>query len=296
MKNTKDNQQNPQLTHDSQSRLLAYTTAAGLGAFFAGQNAEAQVTASAALAPYPHTLIKGVAPATGYYHTYFYIDVDGDGTQDLNLNVDTFRVNIDTASPGQTNMVLNPSSKGYVIPWTNGMTLDASSGSVPTYKKWLASNYYYGGAWLYEGSAFNDFPTEEALGFSFTAADGLTHFGYMNVQVNHTVDANNDFTATVTGIYYNGTPNAGIVIGSLPAAALTITSINVGAENSVTINFTSSDNADTSTFALQSSPALGAAADWTTDSGAVITSSAPGVYQAVTTGTGGLAQFFRISH
>ncbi len=83
----------------------------------------------------------------------------------------------------------------------------------PTYKKWLASSYFYSGSWHY---LFNDFPTDGALGFSFTAADGLTHFGYMNVRVNHVSGANNDFTATVSGIYYNATPNAGIVVGDLP--------------------------------------------------------------------------------
>ena len=41
---------------------------------------------------------------------------------------------------------------------------------------------------------------------------------------------------------------------------------------------------------------LGASASWTTDTKAVISSSGPGVYQAVTTGTGGPSQFFRIKH
>ncbi len=44
MKQTYHGKTSP-LTTDSQNRLMAYTTAAGLGAFFAGQNAEAQVTA-----------------------------------------------------------------------------------------------------------------------------------------------------------------------------------------------------------------------------------------------------------
>ena len=44
---------NDRFTPDSQKRLLAYTTAAGLGAFFAGQNAEAARTLSLALGPYP---------------------------------------------------------------------------------------------------------------------------------------------------------------------------------------------------------------------------------------------------
>ncbi|HVU28445.1 MAG TPA: hypothetical protein VHG71_12005 [Verrucomicrobiae bacterium] len=292
MKLKKDTKQITQLTPDSENRLYAYATAASLGAFFVGQSVEAQVVESTALAPYPHTLIKGVPPAVGYYGTYFYIDVDGDGTPDLNLNVDTFRVNIDKAIGTQTNQVLNPSSNGYVIPWTVGTTLDSTTGSVPTYKKWLASSAYDGG-WVY---FFNNFTNEEALGFSFTASDGLTHFGYMNVQVNHTSGDNNDFTATVAGVYYNKTPNAGIVIGSVPPAVVTITSIHVGSDNSVTINFTSSDNAPASAFTLETSPALGPAASWTADGGAVVSSGSPGLYQAVTISTGGPAQFYRISH
>ena len=68
---------------------------------------------------------------------------------DSTLNIDTFRVNIDKATSTQTNKVLNPFSNGYVVPWTVGMTLDASTGLVPTYKKWLATSYFSGGSWLY---------------------------------------------------------------------------------------------------------------------------------------------------
>ena len=277
------------LTPDSQKRLVAYATAASLGAFFASQAVEAQVVESSTLAPYPHNLSKGAG--TGYYQTYNYLDIDGDGAPDLNLNVDTFRVNIDKFSSGQTNKVLNPSSNGYVIPWTGGMVLNSTSGSVPTYQNWLASSYYSGG-WHY---FWNDFATEGALGFSFTASDGLTHFGYMNVKVNHTPGADNDFTATVYGIYYNATANADITIGAVPLV-VAITHINMAAGNVVTIDFTSSDNAPASAFTLETSPTLGAAASWTADTGAVISSNAPGVYQAVTTGTGGPNQFYRISH
>lgn len=283
-----------QLTTDSQQRLLAYTTAAGLGAFFAGQNAEAQVTASAALAPYPHTLQKGLG--TGYYKTYNYLDIDGDGTTDFNLNVDNWRVDI-SGTP-LTNLILNPSSNAYVIPWTDGMTLNAITGSSPTYKRFLA-NSAFGSPGTY---LFNNFETNSgfhgfALGFKFTSGrDGLPHFGYMNVQVNGAPGVYGDFTATVTGIYYNATPNAEINIGDLPPATVKVTRISVAAGNSVTINFTSSDNASESTFIVETSPVLGASASWTTDAAAVITSSAPGVYKAVTTGTGGRSQFYRIRH
>ena len=44
------------LTPDSQGRLVAYTAAAGLGAFFGGQTVEGQVTESHAFAGYPITL------------------------------------------------------------------------------------------------------------------------------------------------------------------------------------------------------------------------------------------------
>jgi hypothetical protein len=278
-------------TLDSENRLLAYATAASFGAFFAGTAVEAQVVESSALAPYPRTLSKGAG--TGYSHTYNYMDIDGDGTPDLNLNVDTFRVNIDKATNTQTNQVLNPSSNGYVIPWTTGAVLDSTSGSAPTYKKWLATSLYSAGSWIY---FWNDFPTVGALGFSFTAADGQAHFGYMNVVVNHTPNADNDFTATVTGVYYNKTANAGITIGAVPPPVVTVTDIRVGAGNSITIDFNSSDAAPASAFTIETSPSLGSTADWTTDAGAGVSVVSPGVYQAVTTGTGGPTQFYRIKH
>ena len=293
MKTKKNTRQTSRLTTDSQNRLAAYTTAASLGAFFAGQSVEAQVTASAALGPYPHTLVTG--QGTGYYTTYFYMDVDGDGTPDFNLDVNTWRVDI-SGTP-LTNQILNPSTNSYVIPWTNGMTLDAATGSSPTYRRFLAEGYH-----AYSIYLFNNFTTNSGalgpfdLGFSFIGGDSQTHFGYMDIQVNGAPDVYGDFTATVNGIYYNATPNAAIVMGDLPPALVTITGITVGAGNSVTINFTSSDNAPATAFTLETSSALGTSADWTTDAGAVISSATPGVYQAVTTGTGGAAQFYRISH
>jgi hypothetical protein len=287
MKNEKNARQTPRLTPDSQNRLLAYTTAAGLGAFFAGQSVEAQVTASAALAPYPHTLVPGTG--TGYYHTYFYLDFDGDSTPDFLLNVETWRVDI-SGTP-LSNHILNPSINSYVIPWTTGMTINATTGSQPTYKRFLAEGYFPYSIYL-----FNNFTSSEALGFEFfSSLDHQMHFGYMDIQVNGTPGVFGDFTATVKDIYYNATPNAGITVGDVPVV-VTVTSINVGSGNSVTINFTSSDNGLASAFTLKTSPALGASANWTTDAGAVISSSAPGVYQAVTTGTGGPAQFYRIRH
>ena len=92
MKTKKNVIQPVRLSPDSEYRLLAYATAAGIGAFFANQGVEAQVAESQCLGPYPHTMIKG--DGGGVYGTYHYMDVDGDGTNDFNLNVDTFRVNM----------------------------------------------------------------------------------------------------------------------------------------------------------------------------------------------------------
>ena len=295
MKNQKTAGQTSLLTIDSQNRLLAYTTAVGLGAFFANQNAGAQVVESAALAPYPHTLVPGTG--VGYYHNYFYLNVDAN-TNGPEFNLDVVNWRVDISGTPLTNQVLNPSTNAYVIPWTSGMTISAANGSVPTYMRFLANSEFGSQTYL-----FNDFTTNSGvagpfdMGFSFVDLNGNTHFGYIDIQVNGATGVYGDFTATVNGIYYNETPNAAITIGgSSSPAVVTVTSITVGAGNVVTINFTSSDSAAATAFTLQTSPTLGVSASWTADGAAVIASPSPGVYQAVTTGTGGAAQFYRISH
>lgn len=197
MKDIKTSPQPSRMTADSQKRLLAYTTAASIGAFFAGQTADAQGTLSLALGPYPHTLVPGAG--TGAYGTYFYFDVDGNGSQDFNLAVSPTRVDIGIFS----NLVLNPSSHAYLVPWTVGSTVN-SSGSAPTYKRWLAT------------AGFNSFPSASAMGFRFTSSvsgSPQTHYGYLDVQVNGT---SGNFTATVSDLYWNVTPNAGLNVSAVP--------------------------------------------------------------------------------
>ena len=287
------------LTPDSQSRLVAYTAAAGLGAFFGGQAVEGQVTESHALASYPYLLSDPKAEAF-FDNEYFYLDIDGDGTNDFKIFVGSISTGILATRPG--NLVIYP-LPNYLIPWTNGVTLNATTGFTASGGQ-LAE--IFNGDYIY----FNSFDPHSAgagplpyyLGFSFTGGDSKTHFGYMNIQVNFTYVSLGygediaDFSVLVNGIYYNKTPNAAIVTGSLPPVVVSATSIQVGAKNAVTINFTSSDNAAASAFTLETSPVLGASANWTTNTTAVITSSSPGVYQAVTTGTGGPSQFYRIKH
>lgn len=282
------------LTLDTQNRLLAYTTAAGLGAFSVGQMAEAQSVESTALAPYPRTLAKG--SGTGPNLTDNSLDIDGDGTADFVLMVDTWQVEMYGTS--SSNLVLNPSPNPYVIPWTNGVVLNASAGSEPQYRNFLA-NSYYGNPGEY---LFNDFETNSgghgfALAFQFKSGlDGQEHFGYMNIQVNGTPFAYGDFTVTVNDIHYNATPNTALTIVDIRPTVVTVTGMKVGPGNSVLIDFTSTDNAAASTFKLLKSPGVGVLANWQTDSGAVITSTLPGVYQASTTAPGGPMQFYRISH
>ncbi|HUA67969.1 MAG TPA: PEP-CTERM sorting domain-containing protein [Candidatus Saccharimonadales bacterium] len=209
MKTRKKIRQINPLTADSQNRLLAYTTAASVGAFFAGQSVEAQVVESSALSSYPQTL--GVPNGLGPNQDYFYLDIDGDGTHDFNLVPNTWRVTFG-GTPSSTSFALNPSSSKYIIPWTTGMYVGASTGTKPTYKNFLANGNHGTSTYL-----FNNFTSTEAVGFEFVSGiDSQIHFGYMDIQVNGTPGVYGDFSATVTGIYYNETPNAGITVGEVP--------------------------------------------------------------------------------
>jgi len=198
---------NDRFTPDSQKRLLAYTTAAGLGAFFAGQNAEAAPTLSLGLGPYPHTLIPGMG--TGTYRNYFYFDVDGNGVPDFNLGVNSRRIDISGYGAGK--LVLNPSASGYVIPWTTGLTINSTTGTQPTYKRWLANATSANTAY-----DFNNFSSRGAMGFQFiseTSGSPQTHFGYVDLQVN---GARGSYTVTVDDIYWETSPNTGIEVSAIP--------------------------------------------------------------------------------
>src|SRR5665213_74525 len=293
------------LTPDSQSRLVAYTAAAGLGAFFGGLAVEGQVTQSHALAGYPATLSDPQADTITGGDEYFFLDIDGDGANDFKLKVGAISTVILETRPG--NLVISPVSH-YMIPWTNGVSINAATTGLTASGGYLADTRFINNFGYYYNDSFDPHsidagplgPLPYYLGFSFTGGDGKTHFGYMNIQVNKTEVSTGygtrfyDFSVLVNGIYYNQTPNAAIVTGSLPPVIVSATSIQVGAQNAVTINFTSTTNAAASAFTLETSSVLGASASWTTDTKAVIASSGPGVYQAVTTGTGGPSQFFRI--
>lgn len=307
MKIRKNAGQVKHLAPDSQKRLIAYTTAATFGAFFGGQSVKAQVVESTALAPYPATLQAD----TGTNTVDLPFDVDGDGTNDFELYIfgeGNLPNHSQVAqgvgyinSPGVTNLFLNSTKTSYLMAWLGGTTINASTGIPPSYQPRLAIAYYF----LDYVALNNKFQATGALGFSFVSGlDGQTHFGYMDVRVNTSTNNVGDkmiSSLTVNGIYYNETPNADITI----PVEVNVTNIVVGASNAITIDFSSNDNAPASAFTLETSPTLGPSANWTTDAGAVITQLAAAspfsgkplaYYRAVTTGTGGPAQFYRISH
>jgi hypothetical protein len=311
MKKKENSPQTTPLTPDSHERLIAYTTAAGLGAFFAGQSVEAQVTESAAFAPYPATLIPG--QGTGAYGIYHYFSVDGGSTPDFNFTITfppptgpkkPFTDQVDLFGMSTTNLALTPvPANPYLVPFLGGTTIDATTGAAATYAPRLADSYLYTISGVYYNALDSKYITTGALGFQFVGSvDGKTHFGYMDVQINPTTNALGLLiikSVVIQGVYYNATPNAGITV----PIQVNISSINVGAGNAVTINFTSNDNAPASAFTLQTSPTLGASASWTTDTSATISlitgaNPAGGInqasYQAVTTATGGTSQFYRL--
>ncbi len=350
MKTPQKARRSTQLTSDTQRRLIAYTAAAGLGAFL-GRNSEGQVTQSQGLAPYPCTLVGNAITnafsvdgaglefqfaAHGLAHsenlgtvynppfppsttnnallyavpeygrtvvTNWWATIGGGTNWGAATNWFLFETN---GLPNTNNFVLDPGNSegpvprtvkknknlplayGYPVPWTVGSVIDSNAWS-PDYQNFgadMANGYH------------NTFQTNGAMGFTFFSPKSGSlqrYYGYMDIQITGS-PSNSGFTVIITNMFYNAKPNAGITVGAPAATSATIKveGISVGAGNSITINFTSSDNASASAFTLQKSASLGASASWTTDSSAVISSSAPGEYQAVTTGSGGIL-YYRIN-
>ncbi len=300
MKKRKPSRQSATLTPEAQRRLVAYTTAVGLGAFFGGQAAEGQVTASQALAPYPKTITTTTAfsvPGDAINDFYFsFVAAPGDKFGEVvsyyNYNCLIFGENtncfpVDPLSADRTGFTY-----GYPIPWTVGAAIGSGTSWEPNYLQYggqMANGYH------------NTFSTAGDLGFAFARIVGSvtnTYYGYMNIQITGSHYSSPGFTLVVNGIYYNATPgasiNAGAVPSGPPSATINVTGIKVDSSNNVTINFTSSDNAAASAFSLQKSSSLGVSASWTTDTSAVISSTGTDTYQATTTTSGGVL-FYRIN-
>lgn len=337
MKEIKNGTQPSPMSADSQKRLLAYSTAASLGAFFAGQNAEAAVVQAPGLAPYPLVVLpQPVGSPNGTHH---YLSIEGGSITNFVLEigpdllshptnqwpsqiVDPVGIVPDTNNPaivnGQvlTTLRQDGTTNAYCVSFLGGAVIGNSTNSpAPWYAPRLALSYNYGAyPWVnYAWNDFSGFPSQ-CLGFEFTSSvDGQHHFGYMDVQVKF-VTASIDYltpggtnstavkqivkSVVISDCRYETTPNTAITV----AKQVKITGFTTEG-GVVTINFSpnTTDNADASAFALESSNTLGPSANWKTNTQANIiqltpaAGTRPATYQAQTLPTpGAVSQYYRI--
>ena len=218
MKDIKTSAQASQMSADAQKRLLAYSTAAGLGAFFAGQNAEATVVQAPGLAPYPHVFLPpplGVATNANDFYlsieggsiTNFHLFITSDITSHPTNKTPAQLIRIpgfvpDTNNPavvnGQALTALrktpHPTKPGqgytnsYCVAFLGGSVIGNNTNSPPPfYQPQIGISYNAGGVFPfnpnYVNSSFQDGFPRNFLGFRFTSSvDGQEHFGYMDVK------------------------------------------------------------------------------------------------------------------
>jgi hypothetical protein len=308
MNNNLTSTQSSKLTADTQSRLLAYSTAASLGAFFAGQSTEAALVQAPGLAPYPHVFLPGPVGSTN--GSEFYLSVDGGNKTNFTLNIfpdllshptnkwpsqviDIIGFVPDTNNPAVVNgQVLAPlrangDTNAYCVAFLGGAIIGNNSNSIaPWYAPRIGISYNYGAyPWVnYAWSTVSRFP-DQFLGFKFTgSADGQNHFGYMDVRVtlatasiDYIDPTGNPATATkqvvksvvVNDCRYETTPDAAVTVPT----AIQITGFvqDPSQNNMITIDFGPNwPNDDTSNYILETSPTLGPTAVWTADPQAIV--------------------------
>ena len=202
MKDNKNSTEPSRMSADSQKRLLAYSTAASLGAFCVGQNAEAAVVQAPGLAPYPLVILPQPVGSTN--GTYLNLSIEGGSKTNFLLNIapdllshptnkfgsqviDLIGFVPDTNNPAIHNgQVLTPlridgSTNAYCVAFYGGAIIGSANSTAPWYQPRLALSYNYGAyPWVnYSWNAVPGFPSE-FVGFEFTSSvDGQTHFGYM---------------------------------------------------------------------------------------------------------------------
>ena len=328
MKVNKVPTQSSRMTADTQSRLLAYSTAAGLGAFFAGQNAGAALVQAPGLAPYPHVFLPQPLGSTNA--TDLFLSIEGGSVTNFELYIGPdllshptsrfpsqlidFKGFVpDTNNPAIVNgqPLCPPWSDGgtnaYIGPFFGGMIIGNNTNTfTPNYQQRLALAYQTGTYpyYQYHWNDYDGYPYEFS-GFEFKGTDGQNHFGYMDVQVNFTDATTNSLTrwvvqsVVVTDCRYETTPDAGVTVPSF----IKITSFTQDPNNNnlTTIDFGPNwSNDNTNTFVLETSPTLGPSAVWVTDPNATVNQTAvadpihPATYQAVTQPSGNATQFWRI--
>ena len=318
MKDIKTSARPSQMTADSQNRLLAYSTAASLGAFFAGQTAEAAVVQAPGLAPYPHVFLP-VGPVGSTNESNFYLSIEGGSKTNFDLYIaadllshptnkfgshvfDLLGIVPNTNNPAIVNgqalaaLMPNGSTNAYCGPFLGGGIIGTNAyTTVPSYHPRLGLSYNYG-SYPWSNPAWTEVPgfPLESVGFEFTSSvDGQNHFGYMNFAISFVTASlqyidplGNTNTATkkivksivINDCRYETKPNADIIVPKL----IKVTSLinNTHVDGTFVINFApnSTENDDPSAFALETSPTLGPSSSWTTVNTAVITQLTNGTF------------------
>lgn len=213
MKDINPSAQPSPMSADSQSRLLAYSTAASLGAFFAGQSAEAAVVQAQGLAPYPNVFLPPALGVPG--QNDFYLSIDGGSITNFHLFItadittsqftNKYPAQLirmpgfvpDTNNPAVVNGQVLSTLRGtsgshgytnaYCVAFLGGAIIGNNTNSTPPfYQPQLGISYNFGAAfpWKnYVNSSFKAGFPNNILGFRFTSSvDGQEHFGYMDVK------------------------------------------------------------------------------------------------------------------
>jgi hypothetical protein len=155
-------------------------------------------------------------------------DVDGDGMADFVLEVSIsptgltgYRRPIEFAHIYGYGGVGSSAVVGYVKTFTSGsanyaskLTLGTTIGPASTF---VGTPMYYTNLGIkYNTKSYGKFTTGSGyIGFEFTAADGLLHYGYVDVAITLSGTTNANATASLTylGAYYQETANTPITIG-----------------------------------------------------------------------------------
>ncbi len=162
----------------STKRLMAYSAAAGMGAFAFGQGAQAAVQSNSSLS---NTTFAHSGLASNGDDFTVDIDIDGDGTNDTRLGVFLNAIGM-TGFPG--NAVLADSTNGalsyYVVGFQNGDTVDANNDAAGGGVNLAFVTPYVA---LYGGYRYQIHHTQDGdwIGVQFDIG-GNTHFGAIQIK------------------------------------------------------------------------------------------------------------------
>lgn len=182
--------QHSQMSQESLKRLMAYSAAAGLGAFTATQDADAAIV---------YVDIPDQVITSG---TNFHINVDGDAYNDfLFMNANTFRIRGIYGSVDYTNYPKKGDDNYYNRAFDAG---DLISSGTATYANGAISLY---------DTDFNNTAVPSYAGFLFEDSANVTHWAWVRVSTDPTND-----TMTVYDYAYETDPSSqtDLAAGAVP--------------------------------------------------------------------------------